>query len=106
MAEQQQPEKSDHGVSVESPTDQQVTTQPDFPEGGREAWLVVFGAWCALFCTFGLVTCIGVFLDYYKNGPLANYSASDISWITSVQVFLQVGSSVLVSPFKYFRRLI
>lgn len=24
----------------------------DFPEGGLQAWLVVFGGWCALFCTY------------------------------------------------------
>jgi hypothetical protein len=24
----------------------------DFPDGGTEAWLVVFGGWCALFCTY------------------------------------------------------
>ncbi|KAE8363630.1 major facilitator superfamily domain-containing protein [Aspergillus caelatus] len=91
----QPPEKSDIGISTETPIIQQGTTHSDFPEGGRQAWLVVFGSWCALFSTFGLVTCIGVFLEYYKNGPLANYTASQISWITSVQVFLQVGSSIL-----------
>ncbi|KAJ1715702.1 monocarboxylate transporter [Aspergillus flavus] len=93
--EQQRFEKSDIGTSTEIPIIQQDTTHSDFPEGGRQAWLVVFGAWCALFCTFGLITCIGVFLEYYKNGPLEKYTASQISWITSVQVFLQVGSSIL-----------
>lgn len=29
----------------------------DFPDGGLDAWLVVFGGWCALFCTFGLINC-------------------------------------------------
>jgi hypothetical protein len=24
----------------------------DFPDGGAQAWLVVFGGWCALFCTY------------------------------------------------------
>ncbi|PIG89933.1 monocarboxylate transporter [Aspergillus arachidicola] len=93
--EQQPFEKSDIGTSTEIPIIQQDTTHSDFPEGGRQAWLVVFGAWCALFCTFGLATCIGVFLEYYKNGPLDKYTASQISWNTSVQVFLQVGSSIL-----------
>jgi hypothetical protein len=26
----------------------------DFPDGGLEAWLVVLGGWCALFCKFQL----------------------------------------------------
>lgn len=25
------------------------------PDGGKEAWLVVLGVWCASFCTFGWV---------------------------------------------------
>lgn len=54
------------------------------------------GAWCALFCTFGLVSCGGTFVEYYKNGPLASYSTGTISWITSSQVFIQVGSMAVV----------
>ncbi|KAH6606193.1 hypothetical protein Trco_005346 [Trichoderma cornu-damae] len=61
----------------------------DFPDGGAEAWLVVFGGWCALFCTFGLVNCLGVFEQYYVSGPLKQYSESSVSWILSVVVFLQ-----------------
>ncbi|KAL7790298.1 major facilitator superfamily domain-containing protein [Trichoderma ceciliae] len=62
----------------------------DFPDGGLEAWLVVFGGWCALFCTFGLVNCVGVFEQYYVSGPLKQYDESAVSWILSVLVFLQI----------------
>lgn len=72
-------------------------TESEYPEGGREAWLVVLGGWFGLFCTFGLVTCVGVFLEYYQTGPLKQYSSSSISWITSMQVFFQVGGSAVVS---------
>ncbi|CAJ2509503.1 Uu.00g145290.m01.CDS01 [Anthostomella pinea] len=65
----------------------------DFPDGGREAWLVVFGGFLALFCSFGLVNCVGVFVEYYVNGPLAGYSSSAVSWITSLQVFVVTGSN-------------
>lgn len=27
----------------------------DFPDGGTAAWLVVAGAWCAAFCSFGWI---------------------------------------------------
>ncbi|KAL7932472.1 major facilitator superfamily domain-containing protein [Trichoderma chlorosporum] len=62
----------------------------DFPDGGLEAWLVVFGGWCALFCTFGMVSCVGVFEQYYVSGPLKQYGASAVSWILSVLVFLMI----------------
>ncbi|KAK7953556.1 hypothetical protein PG988_014250 [Apiospora saccharicola] len=87
---------SPEATSLGGPEDEQpINPASNFPEGGREAWLVVFGAWCALFCTFGLITCIGVFLDYYKKGPLAEYSPSAVSWITSSQVFVQTGGSAV-----------
>lgn len=60
----------------------------DFPDGGREAWLVVFGGWCALFCTFGLINCVGVFQEYYISHTLSGYDPSAVSWITSTQVFM------------------
>ena len=28
-----------------------------FPDGGAEAWLVVFGGFCCLFCSFGWINC-------------------------------------------------
>jgi hypothetical protein len=28
-----------------------------FPDGGSEAWLVVAGAFCSVFCSFGWVNC-------------------------------------------------
>jgi hypothetical protein len=68
----------------------------DFPDGGLEAWLVVFGGWCALFCTFGLVNCVGVFQKYYVSGPLKDYDSSSVSWITSVETFFMVFCSAFV----------
>ncbi|CAK7241741.1 MAG: hypothetical protein STHCBS139747_003210 [Sporothrix thermara] len=68
----------------------------DFPEGGFEAWLVVFGGWCGLFCTFGLVNCIGVFERYYYvGGPLSSYSQGTVSWILSVEVFFMTLGNVI-----------
>ncbi|TDZ67832.1 MFS transporter asaE [Colletotrichum trifolii] len=70
--------------------EQGVTTLPEtnistdgFPEGGKDAWIVLFGTWCVLFCTFGLGNSIGVFQTYYVNHALRQYSSSTVSWITS-----------------------
>lgn len=72
----------------------------DFPDGGLAAWTVVFGGWCGLFCTFGMINCIGVFNAYYIENSLANYSASSVSWITSAEVFFMTGLGVVVSTLK------
>ena len=69
----------------------------DFPDGGFEAWLVVFGGFLALFCSFGLVNCIGVFQQYYVTGPLSEYTESEVSWIPSLHVFVVTGSNAIVS---------
>jgi MFS family permease len=71
----------------------------DFPDGGLEAWLVVFGGWCALFCTFGLVNCVGVFQEYYLSNSLSEYKLETVSWITSSQVFFMVFCGTIVSGF-------
>jgi hypothetical protein len=70
----------------------------DFPDGGLKAWTVVFGGWCGLFCTFGMINCIGVFNTYYIENSLSSYSSSTVSWITSTQVFFMTGLGVVVSP--------
>ncbi|KAJ9138430.1 MFS general substrate transporter [Pleurostoma richardsiae] len=57
------------------------------PDGGFEAWTVVLGGWCASFCGYGWINSIGTFQEYYQNGPLKEYSASEISWIPSLQIF-------------------
>lgn len=83
--------------TVRAEEDKPSASPGDFPDGGTEAWLVVFGAWCALFCTFGLINCVGVFQEYYVNGPLKHYSASTVSWILSVQIFFMVFCGSVVS---------
>ena len=34
------------------------------PDGGLAAWLMVFGAWCALFCSFGWLNSTCIFNSY------------------------------------------
>lgn len=78
MSEKQQP--SD--LARPSPPPSQAPPPPlqdDFPDGGRAAWLMLFGGWCGVFCTLGLLNCGGVFEDYYTSGPLVEYGESDIS---------------------------
>jgi MFS family permease len=75
----------------------------DFPDGGLEAWLVVLGSWCALFCSFGWINCIGIFQDYYQRNQLSNYPPSTIAWIPSMETFMMfVGGPVFGKLFDNY----
>ncbi|ORY10279.1 putative MFS transporter [Clohesyomyces aquaticus] len=79
--------------TLERDTEKSVQTKPagrQPPDGGVAAWLVVLGAWCTSFCSFGWVNSVGVFQEYYQNDLLRGYSPSTISWIASLQIFLML----------------
>ncbi|KAL4903513.1 hypothetical protein BDW74DRAFT_179929 [Aspergillus multicolor] len=65
----------------------------EFPDGGLKAWLVVLGAWCCLFCSYGWVNTIGLFQTYYQEDLLSSYSPSAVSWITSVETGIMYAST-------------
>ncbi|KAJ7220244.1 major facilitator superfamily domain-containing protein [Mycena pura] len=72
---------------------------PPFPEGGREAWTVAFGAWLAVLVSFGFLNAFGgVFQQFYTVHQLAGTSSSSISWIGSFQIFWSIISSLGGSP--------
>ncbi|KAK0384740.1 hypothetical protein NLU13_7218 [Sarocladium strictum] len=66
------------------------------PNGGLRAWLVVLGAWCTAFCSFGWLNSVGIFQEYYQNELLRQYSASTISWIPSLQIFFMMASGPII----------
>jgi hypothetical protein len=67
-------EKSDAGLeaqSIEAPKDWSSEDTP--PDGGLQAWLMVLGAWCALFCTFGWINSASTYqmmLERFKDALL------------------------------------
>ncbi|KAI8631467.1 putative MFS monocarboxylate transporter [Xylariaceae sp. FL1651] len=59
------------------------------------SWIAVAGAFLALLCTVGFLNAFGVYQEYYATGLLEGYTASDISWIGSVSIFLlYIGSPI------------
>ncbi|KAH8887316.1 MFS general substrate transporter [Thozetella sp. PMI_491] len=70
----------------------------DFPDGGTEAWLVVFGAFCAMILVFGPVQTAAVFESYFATHQLADRSASDIGWIFSLYLFIVFFLGIQVGP--------
>ncbi|KAF2102037.1 putative MFS monocarboxylate transporter [Rhizodiscina lignyota] len=66
------------------------------PDGGREAWLTVLGGFCCLFVSFGWISSIGVFQNYYETHQLRHYSPSTIAWIPSLEAFMMFSGGPIV----------
>lgn len=61
---------------------------PSFPDGGTEAWTILFGVFALNFSTFGIAVSWGAFQAYYQRSLLKDYSPSTIAWIGSLQFAL------------------
>ncbi|KAJ5307113.1 hypothetical protein N7476_007769 [Penicillium atrosanguineum] len=77
-----------------SPLDDEIT----YPEGGRDAWLVVIGAWCGLTSSLGIYNTSGVFEVVMSKVILPKASSSTIGWIFSVYAFVNWVCGVQVGP--------
>lgn len=74
----------------------------DYPEGGLEAWIVVFGCFSGLIACFGLLNSTGIMENYLENHQLQNESTSTIGWIFSLMNFICFASCILSGT--YFDR--
>ncbi|KAL9949097.1 hypothetical protein D7B24_008413 [Verticillium nonalfalfae] len=85
-----------------------LETKLEFPEGGLQAWLVVFGSFCAMLSVFGLINTAAVFESYFSENQLSDYTASEIGWIFSLYLFVVFFVGIQVGPVfdKYGPRLV
>ncbi|OSD03768.1 MFS general substrate transporter [Trametes coccinea BRFM310] len=60
----------------------------EYLDGGLAAWLTVFGAFLALFCSFGQMNAFGTFQSWYTAHQLRDQHPSTIAWIGSVQLWV------------------
>ena len=65
-----------------------TNSDEQYPEGRVRAWLVVFGAWCAMFASTGLTNTFGVLHAWISTHQLAGHSEAAVGWIFSVHVFV------------------
>ncbi|KAF2120887.1 major facilitator superfamily domain-containing protein [Lophiotrema nucula] len=72
--------------------------EDEYPEGGSEAWLVVFGAWCSMMLSMGLLNTVGVLQAWVLQHQLSNYSEFSIGWIFSVYAFFLYIAGAQVGP--------
>ncbi|OAA62477.1 major facilitator superfamily transporter [Niveomyces insectorum RCEF 264] len=77
---------------------EQDTEQETYPEGGLEAWLVVLGAWLALFSSLGIMNSLATFQSYVSTHQLAGQSQGTIGWIFSLYAFICFFAGVYIGP--------
>ncbi|KAK4214068.1 riboflavin transporter MCH5 [Rhypophila decipiens] len=70
----------------------------EYPEGGVRAWLVVLGAWLALFASLGLMNILATFQTYISNNQLTEYDTSSVGWIFSLYTFVSFFMGIYVGP--------
>ena len=65
-----------------------IESETEYPEGGLQAWLVVFGSWRVLCVSLGLMNTLGIFQAYISTHQLSTYSEGTIGWIFSIYTFM------------------
>ena len=78
-----------HGANGEDDT---------YPEGGLRAYSVVFGSFCGMTASFGILNIVGTFQAYLSTHQLKDESPSAIGWVFSVYAFLTFFCGVQIGP--------
>ena len=69
-----------------------------YPEGGLQAWSVVFGSFSGMTASFGVLNSVGTFQAYLSTHQLAHESPSSIGWIFSLLAFLTFFCGIQIGP--------
>ncbi|RDL36406.1 uncharacterized protein BP5553_05758 [Venustampulla echinocandica] len=69
-----------------------------FPEGGLRAWLVVFGSWCGMFASLGVLSSLATLQAYLSEHQLASHTPGKIGWIFSLYTFLTFACGIYIGP--------
>lgn len=75
-----------------------VNKESDYPEGGKEAWLVVFGSFLSMVSSFGVMNTIAVFHAHLSKNQLSHMSNSDVGWLFGINVFLSFFGGIQIGP--------
>ncbi|KAF4925712.1 MFS transporter asaE [Colletotrichum viniferum] len=76
-----------------------ATEEPEkYPEGGKDAWLVVAGAWCAMIPSMGLLNTLAVLQAWVTEYELQGLPESTIGWVFSTYAFFLYFCGAQVGP--------
>ncbi|OLY78038.1 putative transporter MCH4 [Smittium mucronatum] len=100
-------ENSPETVHSENPSNEEKMTtkgsdNPSEPKilgdaDSKYSWLVCFAAFFCVFVSIGISNSFGIYQTYYVSNILNNSSASQISWIGSLQTAMMLVASVFSS---------
>lgn len=74
------------------------TDHETYPEGGLQAWLVVFGCWLSLVACLGLMNTLATFQTYLISHQLVDYGEGTVGWIFSIYTFVVFFLGLYVGP--------
>lgn len=70
----------------------------EYPDGGVEAYLVVFGSFMGNVTCLGLINSIGAIQAYVSSHQLSDMNVSSISWIFSIYLSLAYALGIISGP--------
>lgn len=70
----------------------------DYPEGGTQGWLCVFGSFMALVGSLGLVNSTGTFQAYLESHQLRQHGSGQTGWIFGLFTFLTFFCGIQIGP--------
>lgn len=73
-------------------------TDDEYRDGGRHAWLVVLGAWCAMFPAMGLLNTLAVLEAHLAGHELRAVPRTQSAWIFSSYAFFLYFCGAQVGP--------
>lgn len=79
-------------------TNSQEEEVATYPDGGRKAWLVLFGCFSAFFSGLSLMNSVGAYQAWLATHQLRNDSPSKIGWIFGFYNFFSFFASIQIGP--------
>lgn len=88
--------EQNHEKSLDTRTHREnENNEKTYPEGGLQAWLVVFGSACCMISSFGYMNTLAIFQNYLSE-TLEGVSLDTIGWIFGLYTFLTFGGGIVV----------
>ncbi|KAH6887470.1 MFS transporter, MCP family, solute carrier family 16, member 10 [Thelonectria olida] len=70
----------------------------EYPDGGKRAWLTLFGCFCCFFAALSMMNSVGVYQSWISQHQLKNETASDIGWIFGFYNFFSFFAGLPMGP--------